>query len=233
MRPVERGACPKRADNITDKEYSPYYDAKDDLAEVIGDYCSFCETWGYFSSLAVEHVQAKKYIENGIEIYAHLEEDWNNFLLACVHCNSIKGTKNVILNDFHLPHLSNTYKCIDYGQGGLIVIPPGLDPQEIDKVENLVDLVGLNRRPGIMGYSSKDSRWRNRRVAWNLAEKYLVKYEGQQVDEETICDLAVQRGFWSVWMKVFSNHQSVKTSLIQAFKGTFRQCETTNLYRAL
>jgi hypothetical protein len=231
MRPVVKGATPTEADSITNKIYSPYSNAKDDLADVIGDYCSFCETWGTFSSIAVEHVQAKKYTENGVEIYAHLEEVWDNFLLACVHCNSIKGSSNVILNNYHLPHLTNTFLCIDYGQGGIVTIASELNEQERIKVNNLISLVGLDRRPGKFNYSRKDRRWKNRRAAWELAEKYFLKYNSGNADVDTICDLASQRGFWSVWMKVFTNNQVVKMALIRAFIGTFPTCETTDLYR--
>ena len=233
MRPVVKGDTPKKADNITNKTYSPYSKSKDDLAETIGGYCSFCEIWGYSSSIAVEHVQAKKCIENDIEIYAHLEEVWDNFLLACVHCNSIKSSKNVILNNYHLPHLTNTFKCIDYGQGGIVATAIALNgnPQELVKVNNLISLVGLDRRPGKPNYSSKGRRWKNRRATWELAEKYLLKYNNGNAEVDTICDLASQRGFWSIWMKIFENELAVKTALIQTFLGTFTECETTDVGR--
>jgi hypothetical protein len=77
MRPVEKGAWPTTlADPTVQKTYSPYGTAKDDLIAALGEYCSFCEWEQPYSSLAVEHVQAKKYLDAaGVAVYAHLSEN--------------------------------------------------------------------------------------------------------------------------------------------------------------
>jgi hypothetical protein len=232
MRPIEKGQWPVESNNpAVRKRFSPYDTAKDDLFNSIGEYCSFCECWSMSSSIAVEHVQAQKYEENSIYIYAHLAEDWENFILACVHCNSIKNTKNVILPGSYMPHITNTWHCFEYKQGGLVTINIQRPDSEQQFAEDLMNLVGLDRRPGKPQYSSKDRRWEYRRIAWELAERYLKKFEDGSVDQETICDLAKQKGFWSVWITVFAAHATVKSALSISFKGTFINFETASVER--
>jgi hypothetical protein len=234
MRPIIKNNWPLDVDGITPILYSPYDVAKDDLFENLGEYCSFCESYSMSSSIAVEHIQPKKFKENGVEIYAHLEEDWNNFLLGCVHCNSIKGDKNVILNDLHLPHLTNTLLSFKYTRGGAISVNTALSADEQLKAVLLMKLVGLDRRPGVKDYSSKDKRWSIRKRAWDLAERYLKKYiDGNINDPEIITDFALERGFWSVWMQVFENYPEVRASLISRFKGTFADCLVSDVNRNL
>lgn len=232
MRPVEKGPWPTDPNNTgVYKVYSPYDTAKDDLFGTIDEYCSYCECWSMSSSIAVEHVQAKECKVNSVKIYAHLSEDWNNFIIACVHCNSIKGKKDVVLPGSYMPHITNTWLCFKYTQGGAIGINSTLSATEQNFAKQLMGLVGLDRRPGKRYYSSKDKRWDYRRKAWDLAERYINKYQKGEADQETICELAKSRGFWSVWISVFASHQTIKTALTQAFKGTFADFEATNLDR--
>lgn len=57
MRPIDRGMCPKDiTGNI--KKFSKYQDARGDLIDKLGEYCSYCEMQ-LDASLAVEHVQPK------------------------------------------------------------------------------------------------------------------------------------------------------------------------------
>ena len=208
MRPVSKELYTDNSET-----YTPYGKAKEDLFKAIGNFCSYCEREGFFSSLAVEHIHDKN---NNPE----LENEWSNFLLACNNCNSIKGTKDVNFDEVFFPHLENTFRIFEYLEGGLIVVDKGLSNVEKNKVKELVELVGLLRRPGVIGYSSKDLRWRERLAAWNLAKKYLNKLERNECDEESILDIALAKGFWSVWMTVFKGKQSVQKLFIQSFKGT-------------
>jgi hypothetical protein len=233
MRPVQKGSWPTTLDvPPVQKTYSPYGTAKDDLIADLGYYCSFCEWEQPYSSLAVEHVQAKKYLDQaGIAIYAHLAENWDNFLLACRHCNSIKGNQDVVLPGSYLPHLTNTWHCFTFRQGGLVELNQHLAASELAAATTLLELVGLDRRPGHPHYSTKDRRWQKRYNAWRLAERYEAKYSAGKADAETVCDLAVECGFWSVWMTVFAAHPTVQAELVVAFKGTFANYATPGLIR--
>lgn len=203
-------------------QYAEYGDAKGDLIHRIGDYCSFCEVWGASAALDVEHVQAKKYEENGQYIYAHLEKEWDNFLLACKNCNSVKGTKNVVFGQIHLPQIDNTFLSFKYRHGGFVQLNDGLPTEDQHKAKALMDLVGLDRRPGKQDYSSKDDRWKQRWSSWKIAEKYLRKWEnGEFSDLGIITDLATRRGHWSVWVSVFKDHPIVQKALEKGFAGTY------------
>ena len=233
MRPVEKGPWPPDPANPTlPKKYAPFDQAKDDLIAALGEYCSFCEWEQPYSSLAVEHVQAKKYRDAaGVAIYAHLSESWENFLLACRHCNSIKGNQNVALPGNYMPHLTNTWHCFVLGPGGIVEVNPHLAAPALAAAETLMKLVGLDRRPGHPRYSPKDRRWEKRFNAWQLAEQYEPEYAAGRITVQTVCDLAVPRGFWSVWMTVFAAHPLVQQALVVAFQGTFAGYATAGLTR--
>lgn len=85
MRPLDKGAVPRAGDGAI--RFGHYSDAHPHLVERLGDYCSYCER-RLPASLAVEHVQPKSHVPE-------LETSWDNFLLACTNCNSVKGSKPV------------------------------------------------------------------------------------------------------------------------------------------
>lgn len=194
-------------------QYTPYGNAKVDLFKAIGAYCSYCERQGHFSALSVEHIHDKSK-------HSDLENDWDNFLLACINCNSIKGTKEVDFEKMFFPTNDDTFSIFRLLDGGFIQIHPDLPDLDSVKAKRLLDLVGVNRYPGITGYSPKDKRWEERKSVWELAVRYLRKYEENLVDEETLLDLAKSKGFWSVWMTVFKDQKEFVKKLIQSFKGT-------------
>ncbi len=105
----------------------------------------------------------------------------------------------------------------------MITIKPTLGDALASKAQRLVDLVGLDRIPGHADYSHKDKRWEERKKSWELANRYLKKFNSSKCDVETIKDLALKTGFWSIWMSVFDEHVSVKAELVNAFNGTRRE----------
>jgi len=203
--------------------YKPYQNAKNPLGANIGEFCSYCERPVSDESLAVEHIQAK-----GLPKYAHLEFLWINFLLACARCNGKdnKSDKDVVLANIHLPHLNNTMLSIHYGQGGLVQIHPNLavGSPEYQKAKALIELVGLDKCPGHSDYKYKDKRWLRRDKVWQLAIGYESHYQKGDVTIKTIIDLALGRGFFSIWFTVFKNHSEVREALIQSFDGTTTSC---------
>ncbi|MEM8995751.1 MAG: HNH endonuclease [Acidobacteriota bacterium] len=96
MRPVRRDRSPLIAVEDSDGpadggapevvDFEDYADAKADLVSRLGLFCSYCER-AINTNLAVEHIQPKK----GDFGRPDLAGRWENFLLACVNCNSTKG----------------------------------------------------------------------------------------------------------------------------------------------
>ena len=193
------------------QSYIPYGDAKDDLITALGCFCSYCERQGFRSALDVEHIQHK-------DNFPALAFEWSNFLLSCTNCNSIKGTKAV--TDTLLPDRDNTYDVFMYLEGGFIQVKPDIDDDLKDKAQALINLVRLDRVPGRRGYLGKDTLWQNRKESWELANRYLQKYQNEGCDIEIIIDLALGYGFRSVWMQVFVDFPDVQKELINAFTGT-------------
>lgn len=71
------------ADADSLKAVEGYRDARRDLVSAIGGYCSYCEL-PLSSSLAIEHRLPKSWFPDSML-------SWDNFLLACPICNSIKN----------------------------------------------------------------------------------------------------------------------------------------------
>ncbi len=208
MRPVDKSRYTDNRDT-----YNPYAKAKEDLIEALGSFCSYCERKGYFSSLDVEHIEDKA--NNPQKKY-----DWGNFLLACRNCNPTKGTKPVDFDEILMPHIDNTFILFAYLESGLIGLNPSLNDILRPKAKALMDLIGLDRLPGHPKCSPKDKRWQERKKAWELAKRYLDKFNKGIGSPEIIKDLALQTGFWSIWMTVFEDHADIKTELVDAFPGT-------------
>lgn len=226
MRPIV-----KTGTNGNPKEYNPWGSAKEDLINEIGDYCSYCEKKVNCSSIHIEHVRGKKVKDNaGVLIYDHLKFRWDNFLLACCNCNSVKDNKDIVLTNPFLPHENNLLHFIEISQGGLIKIKNGVAGNNLLRTTSFIDLVGLDRKPGDPNYSDKDDRWDYRLKAMDVAERQFQRYTSKQVDIETIVSLAEALGFFSVWYYQFYGHDEVINALINGivvngnhltpFKGT-------------
>lgn len=202
-------------------EYNPYRDAKPLLEQNLGGYCSFCERPAKDEAVHIEHVQPKS-----IPRYQHLTNRWDNFLLSCARCNGKdnKGAKDVVLADIHLPHRDNTVMSILYEEGGLVRVNHSLPNGEVEKARALIQLVGLDKRPGHPEYLEKDKRWDRRREVWEIAQRYLANYELGLIGEETIIDLARGYGFWSVWYSLFKIHSNIVQALVEHFSGTSTDC---------
>ncbi|PSW14769.1 HNH endonuclease [Photobacterium sanctipauli] len=223
MRPVERGTIPKD-DNGNDVAYSKYQDSRGDLIKRLGDYCSYCEMQ-LDASLAVEHVQPKKPKGANQVIQSRLL-DWNNFLLACTNCNSNKGSTDIVLSDYIWPDKNNTFKAIEYQKGGIVRVSPTVISPLKEKVERLINLVGLTKQPSIEKEAS-DRRWNKRRIVWDKAERAKDRLQKCNNDymREQIIETAESDGFWSVWMTVFYQDADMLNRLLSAasYKGTSRQ----------
>jgi uncharacterized protein (TIGR02646 family) len=223
MRPVVRGVPPVD-DAGNPVLYKDYKDARDELIRRMGDYCSYCEI-ALHSQIDVEHVLPKT-------LHPESKLKWSNFLLACGNCNSTKLNKPVVLQDFYWPDQDNTARVFVYEQDK----PPQIadDPAvDAEKAQRTLELTGIDRVPGHPRLSNRDRRWLKRFEAWSIALQ--VANLIQQHDTNEMRSLAVQvalgRGFWSVWFAVFRDDRDMRRRLIESFPGTAADCfdDSTNL----
>jgi uncharacterized protein (TIGR02646 family) len=216
MRPVERGSCPVD-DQGQPKNFKTYQQARGDLINILGEYCSYCEV-RLSCSLAVEHVQPKSKEPS-------LECEWSNFLLACTNCNSTKGQKIICLDHYYWADLDNTFRAFEYALGGIVRVNQSLTKLDKERAQNTLELIGLNKIPN-PDPTVADRRWINRREAWGVAERSLKNL--QQNDtvsmRKQIVETAVAKGFWSVWLTIFKYDGDMLMRLIDAFPGTCRSC---------
>jgi len=223
MRPVVRGARPTNSggDEIV---FQRYREARGELIERMGQYCSYCEM-RLNASLAVEHVRPKK-PPGAKSVLEDRELNWDNFLLGCTNCNSIKGNDDVVLEEYLWPDADNVFRALEYRRGGVVRERGQLLPALEAKARAMIELVGLERRPG-KDLEASDRRWLNRREAWGEAEsareRLLISVDKTAM-REPIVATAKATGFWSVWMTVFGDDPIMLRMLIEAFPGTARDC---------
>ncbi|MBF8645691.1 HNH endonuclease [Pseudomonas pudica] len=216
MRPVFRGKSPQT------EEFTPYTNAQQYLVSRLGHYCSYCER-RVATNLAVEHLQPK-----GDNRYIHLIGSWENFLLACVNCNSTKGEKDVVFKDLFMPDRDNTFAAFSYPPDGSVV-PSELcnTPQLIKQAQSTLALTGLDKpvsyatdENGIQVYLDRVGQ---RQEVWLMAleaRKDLIENPTVDAVKRGIINTAKGYGFFSIWMSVFSSDTEMRNRLIDAFSGT-------------
>jgi len=220
MRPVDRGE-PITFDGSV-SEIKRYEEARRFLTNNIGRYCSYCERY-IPSMLAVEHVLPKGH-------HRDLEIDWDNFLLACVNCNSHKGSDDLNMAEFVWPHLDDSSHAFNYDDSGLVIVNRANNTDVQIRASKTIDLCKLARpmpNVGTVAYrESGDRRTEDRAQAWEIAVDHLNDYENSESDDvrKFLIKYIVQKvqstGFWSVWMTVFEEYSEMKQALIEGFPGT-------------
>lgn len=219
MRPVVRGEVPLN-DKGNEKQFRQYQNARRDLIERLGGYCSYCEM-KLDASLAVEHVQPKKH-------HATLERSWANFLLGCTNCNSTKSDKDVELAHYLWPDVDNTFRGLVYGEDGIVRPNPSLPTDLAEKANAMIQLVGLDKTPKTS--VSSDRRWLARSEAWRIAERTKTRLQRNNNEDfrEQVIETAVGHAYWSIWMTVFADDPDILCRLIEAFPGTASECFDDN-----
>jgi len=218
MRPVIKGDAPTDASG-NPKSYARYQDAKTDLLQRLGKYCSYCEM-ELKTGLAVEHVQPKSLDKT-------LERNWSNFLLGCVHCNSRKGKQPVDLDDHVWPDRDNTVLAFEYvALTNTITVATSLRGKNKARAENLIKLVGLQNIPTVW---NEDPRFDERRTVWAMAMDAKNDLWSRPESEHPqlrkyILSVAISKGFFSVWMTVFHDDPETRRLLIETFVGTAQDC---------
>ena len=217
MRPVDRGDLPNdnRGNPVIFQEYG---DARDPLIARIGDYCSYCEV-ALHGTIHVEHVIPKV-------LHGGLEKTWSNFLLAFDYCNSTKGHQEVILGDHYWPDTDNTARPFVYELDRSPQAAPWLDATQLANAQRTLGLTGVDREPGHPKLTKKDRRWLKRREVWGAAlhERRKLQESDTPQQRDSVTQVAVSRGFWSVWMQVFHDDLDMRRRLILGFRGTAANC---------
>lgn len=184
-------------------------------------YCSYCERY-VATQLAVEHIQPK-----GLPAYQPLQGRWENFLLACVNCNSTKKDKPVSLFDVLLPDRDNTLAAYLYSEGGEIQVSSQLNAHAQQLAQATLALVGLDQRSqnisDVNGRLIALDRVKQRMEAWLTAvdaRRKLAEQPGNPAMAELVICLAQHTGFFSIWMEVFRAEPEMRHRLNDAFPGT-------------
>jgi len=217
MRAIDKGNSPKA--------YSSYRDARPDLASLIGYYCSYCEM-GTNNMIEVEHVHP---VHNGGN-----ELNWNNFLLSCKYCNTVKSNNNQDRNGYFWPDIDNTDLLFNYTLDIYVLeIKKGvLSPTQEANAQALIKLVGLNRYPGSSNEPTEaDTRWRLRDETtitamssfnrWCLLINEPDNNPLKIMLAEQIADTSTV-GFYSIWCKIFENEPMVLNKIDKLWETRFR-----------
>ena len=215
MRPVKR-IEPLLDDEGNVKTFTKYANARRDLINNFGGYCSYCEM-KLDASLAVEHVQPKS-------IHQGLTLEWSNFLLGCTNCNSIKSDEDPGIGACTWPDKDNTALDYAYSEGGIVKVANGLSADKKALAKETMKLVGLNRKSDTARAS--DRRWLNRKEAWDKAERAKSRLEllNHEPMRQQIVETCVAGGYWSVWMTVFADDADMRQRFIDAMPGTAKNC---------
>jgi hypothetical protein len=197
--------------------FTEYRHARDPLVARLGDYCSYCEM-PCSEGPDVEHVRPK----GGRVGQPHLELAWENFLLGCVYCNSIKGDTPVELDDYFWPDRDNTFRVFLFERDRAPQVAPQLARPMALRARRTLALTGVDRDPSHPDLTERDTRWLKRREAWGKALHALQRLQQCPTVQmrEQIVDTAASTGFWSVWMTVFAGDVDMRTRFIAAFPGT-------------
>jgi len=171
--------------------------------------------------LNVDHVRPKGLKDaQGKLRYEHLIYRWDNFLLACVNCNSIKSKKDFTDDGPFLPHTHNLLFHVELGPNG--VPRPRRSDKAANKAKAFLELVGLDRHPGHPRHTPADDRWADRMRVAEIAQRQLKHYASQKGVPRlgTILDLAGSNGYFDIWFSVFAEFPEVRRALVE---GSTRQ----------
>lgn len=216
MKPVSKGNAPMN--------YAGYDAAKPDLIAQIGQQCSYCEAPGDPQALHVEHIYPKG-------PHPERKTNWDNFLIACITCNSYKNIhlgnkrRRGLEKRYLWPHLDNTFSAFEYFQDGRVIINAALGA-DLQKTANAIhEMVGILRSPAKarryaklgIAYDGVDKR----KEAWKIVLSQRTVYLSNPTPDGVvaIADAAPRLGYFSIWMKAFEACPEIRRALITAFKA--------------
>jgi len=172
--------------------------------------------------LAVEHIQPKS-----LPAYSHLVGRWDNFLLACVNCNSCKKQTDIALASVFLPDRDNAFAAFCYSADGSVTPAPHLNATTRNIATATLSATGLDKRicatPDENGKQVALDRVSQRMETWAEAEVSradILANPGNDAVRQAAIKLATAKGHFSIWMEVFAADTEMRNRLINAFVGT-------------
>jgi len=167
--------------------------------------------------IEVEHVHP---VDNGGDPLG-----WDNFLLSCRYCNGVKNNNNLGRAGYLWPDADNTIFAFEYSESK--IIEPNARIPDATKImaQHTIDLMGLNRHPNSANEpTDADSRWINRIFAWGIIEETYSDWINNQnlAFARQIARTALGHGFYSFWIKKFSNEQMVVDAINAIFPNTYQ-----------
>lgn len=214
MRPVDKRKHPLD-ENGDPKEYTEYGQAKDDLKNALGYYCSYCEM-NISNQADVEHVIPKKKPKG-----KDLILDWGNFLLGCKTCNREKSNNNDDREGYLFPDTHNTAYAYKYTKTK-VLINSELTDEESEKAQATLDLVNINRKKDSNG--RVDDRRFARLREWQKAVESLKDYKIFSSEPMARQIGRSPEGFFSLWLEVFKDYPEVKKEILCNKPGTAQKC---------
>lgn len=217
MRPINRGLIPKNEDG-TDKVYTSYGQAKDDLRERLSSFCSYCEM-NIDNQPDIEHVSPKSKNPN-------LLNEWSNFLLGCKTCNTIKDNNNDSRDGYVFPDIQNTSFLFVYSENDVKVKDNLSADIEVLAIATF-DLLKLDRK---LDTSNRiDDRAFARLNSWNKAQEALKDFLELPDNQAMIRQTARScNSFFSMWIQIFKDYSEVKKAILENVSGTALECYDEN-----
>lgn len=208
MRPVDKGIAPQ--------VYTHWGNARNDLGNKLDWCCSYCEM-KVTNMLEVEHIVPRN--QGGAPL------DWENFLISCKYCNTVKSDNNISRNGYIWPDRDNSDLAFSYSEQFVIQpATPAIQPQ----AQATINLMGLDRKPGGPNLPTEaDSRWIFRLQAWLIAKSSLNNWHTNptQAMADQIALTAYGHGFYSIWMTVFNDVPIVINAIRNEYRSTYFQLD--------
>lgn len=177
--------------------------------------------------IEVEHIVP---LDNGGD-----ELNWENFLLSCKYCNTVKKARNIDRVGYLWPDRDNTDLVFNYSETNIIEPVSTLTAQLTNFANATIDLMGLDRVPGGVNEPTEaDTRWVIRQQAWDKAKKSYnnwVKLPNPVLAHQI--GITSLDGNYSIWCEVFKNEPDVLIEIDLAYtaKGLYKQYEADGLTR--
>ena len=208
MRPIDKGNAPKI--------YTNWGDARNDLGDKLDWCCSYCEM-KVTNMLEVEHIVPRHHGGDPL--------DWENFLISCKYCNTIKRDRNTSRDGYLWPDRDNCDLAFVYTEKH--TIQPTVTSVQAN-AQATIDLMGLDRKPGGTNVPTEaDSRWIFRLQAWLIAKSSLKNWHinPTQAMADQIALTAYGHGFYSIWITVFEGIEPVTNAIRKEYQSTYFQVD--------
>jgi hypothetical protein len=179
----------------------------------IGRYCSYCE-------YPIKHLPHAEHIIPKTRFREHRDR-WENLIVSCSYCNGHKGDERPAPTDverYLWPTRDNTARAFSYANVVPTIVDDLVDPvrAQAAMLRGLVDLG-----------SASDERASERAQTYVCAQSWFARLAAALQPEllrQAIVEIAKERGFFSVWMEIFSTDTLMRRALIDAFAGTSPDC---------